>query len=102
VKISHLEEIFGKYGEISKVDLRSNRPKGYAIVHFATAHDAEEAQLCMNGGQLDGRKVKVDLLLLDRQNNRAWSGDGSSNRQRYENGGRRRFKSPRRRRRDPH
>ncbi|CAM9426954.1 unnamed protein product, partial [Heterosigma akashiwo] len=63
VKKDHLEEIFSTYGQTSKVELvvdkRVNLPKGYAFVEFKNREDAEQAQLCMDGGQLDGNVLKV-------------------------------------------
>ncbi|KAG5178410.1 hypothetical protein JKP88DRAFT_148702, partial [Tribonema minus] len=63
VKAAHLQEIFGCYGTVAKVELAIDKklglPKGYAFVEFSNRTDAEQAQLYLDGGQLDGNYVKV-------------------------------------------
>jgi len=69
VKEGHLEEIFGHYGSVTKVniekDTRNGAPKGNATITFATNKDAEQAVIYMDGGQLDGRVLKVSFVLVD-------------------------------------
>ena len=40
---------------------RNNRSKGWGIVKFATAEQAEAAIASMNGAQLEGRNIEVRL-----------------------------------------
>ncbi|KAI6034057.1 hypothetical protein BKA83DRAFT_4184315, partial [Pisolithus microcarpus] len=58
---SHLQTIFGFYGEIVKVDLplysKSGQNRGKAALEYAAVSH-------MNGGQLDGLVLKVELSNL--------------------------------------
>ena len=62
----HLKEIFSNYGEIKGVYIpkkeKSNLNKNYAFIEFIKKEEAEEAQLYMDEGQIDGRVVKVEIL----------------------------------------
>ncbi|EGO27353.1 hypothetical protein SERLADRAFT_460616 [Serpula lacrymans var. lacrymans S7.9] len=62
---SHLQTIFGFYGEITKVDLplflKSGQNRGKAAVEYADSASANKAASHMNGGQLDGLVLKVEL-----------------------------------------
>ena len=82
VKAGHLEEIFGHYGEVEKVDLekdqRSGVPKGSATITFKNGKDAEQAVLHMDGGQLDGLVLKVSYVLIA-SNKRRRESDGYTN-----------------------
>ncbi|KAI6004078.1 hypothetical protein EDD15DRAFT_2125451, partial [Pisolithus albus] len=65
---SHLQTIFGFYGEIVKVDLplysKSGQNRGKAALEYAVAASAHKAVSHMNGGQLDGLILKVELSNL--------------------------------------
>jgi cold-inducible RNA-binding protein len=65
-----LREMFSAYGEISDLamimDRETGRPKGFAFVTFATQQAAEKA-LELNGQDLDGRPLKVNMA-IDRDN----------------------------------
>lgn len=69
VKEAHLEEIFGYYGSVVKVEIEKNInngiSKGNATVTYATNKDAEQAVMHMDGGQLDGQQLKVSFVLVD-------------------------------------
>ncbi|KAG2370047.1 hypothetical protein BDR07DRAFT_1231457, partial [Suillus spraguei] len=62
---SHLQTIFAFYGEIVKIDLplflKSGQNRGKAALEFTDAASAQKAASHMNGGQLDGLVVKVEL-----------------------------------------
>ncbi|KAL5488038.1 hypothetical protein ACEPAI_6146 [Sanghuangporus weigelae] len=62
---SHLRSIFGFYGDISKIDLplfgKSGQNRGKAALEFATSTAAHKAASHMDGGQLDGAVLKVEL-----------------------------------------
>ena len=62
----HLKEIFSNYGEIKGVYIpkkeKSNLNKNYAFIEFIEKAHAEEAQLYMDEGQIDGKVVKVEIL----------------------------------------
>ncbi|KAG1907438.1 uncharacterized protein F5891DRAFT_372057 [Suillus fuscotomentosus] len=62
---AHLQTIFAFYGEIVKIDLplflKSGQNRGKAALEFTDAASAQKAVSHMNGGQLDGLIVKVEL-----------------------------------------
>jgi RNA-binding protein with serine-rich domain 1 len=90
VTAEHLKEIFGKWGSLTKVQLaldeRVGLPKGWAYVEYErrinagrlphqfylisattpTPCFAEDAQVQMDGGQLDGNVLKVNFVLVGR------------------------------------
>ncbi|GAA6021086.1 hypothetical protein JCM10207_003358 [Rhodosporidiobolus poonsookiae] len=65
VAAAHLEEIFDVYGKITDIDLpvikRLGTHKGTAWVSFASPAAAAKAASYMDGGQIDGSFVTVDL-----------------------------------------
>ncbi|CAI5485112.1 unnamed protein product [Closterium sp. Yama58-4] len=67
VNQDHLREIFGLYGELSKVEIAMDRvvnlPKGYGYVEFKKRADAEKARLHMDGAQIDGSVVSAQFVL---------------------------------------
>ncbi|KDQ64658.1 hypothetical protein JAAARDRAFT_117562, partial [Jaapia argillacea MUCL 33604] len=62
---SHLKTIFGYYGDITKVDLplfgKSGQNRGKAALEFVDSVSAHKASSHMDGGQIDGAIVKVEL-----------------------------------------
>ncbi|KAI0068876.1 RNA-binding domain-containing protein [Artomyces pyxidatus] len=62
---AHLQAVFGFYGEIVKVDLpvygKSGQNRGKAALEYADPASAHKAASHMNGGQLDGAVLKVEL-----------------------------------------
>ena len=65
---AHLQTIFGFYGPIIKIDLpifgKSGQNRGKAALEFADAPSAHKAASHMDGGQLDGAVLKVELSNL--------------------------------------
>ncbi|KAJ9125833.1 hypothetical protein QFC24_002617 [Naganishia onofrii] len=65
VRREHLEEIFGKYGRITGVDLpifaKSGQNRGKAAIEYINAAAAEKARDHMDQGQLDGSVLTVVL-----------------------------------------
>jgi len=65
---SHLQTIFGFYGEITKIDLpifgKSGQNRGKAALEYADPSSAHKAASHMDGGQLDGAILKVELSEL--------------------------------------
>ena len=61
---SELRDLFTPYGEIEELamimDRETGRPKGFAFITFATQQAAETA-LELNGNQLGGRPLKVNI-----------------------------------------
>ncbi|KAJ3829469.1 hypothetical protein F5880DRAFT_1438150, partial [Lentinula raphanica] len=62
---SHLRTVFGFYGQIVKLDLplytKSGQNRGKAALEFSQPSEAHIAASHMNGGQLDGAVLKVEL-----------------------------------------
>lgn len=65
-----LEEQFGKFGPIEKVqvvlDGQSGRSRGFAFIYYDNMEDACSAREAMTGSDLDGRKVRVDFSVTKR------------------------------------
>lgn len=53
-----LEDLFKKYGRIEKVILKN---RGYGFVEFEDSRDAEDAVKEMNGTNLDGSRIIVEI-----------------------------------------
>jgi RNA recognition motif-containing protein len=60
-----VNEAFKPYGEVVSValinDRDTGRPKGFGFVEMSTAEEAEAARTALDGTQLDGRTIKVDI-----------------------------------------
>jgi RNA recognition motif-containing protein len=70
---NHLNEIFGAYGQLKGVYIpkeeESKLAKNYAYLEFINKEDADKAILYMGDGQIDGLKVKVELLSVSAVSN---------------------------------
>ena len=59
-----LSTLFSQYGEITSVNLikdrETGRPRGFGFVEFADQSHAEAA-LALNGYELEGRALKVNI-----------------------------------------
>jgi len=57
--------LFEQHGEVASVNLitdrDSGRPKGFGFVEMASPEMAEAAKAALDGTQLDGRTLKVDV-----------------------------------------
>ena len=60
-----LVELFETHGQVSSVniitDRDTGRPRGFAFVEMATEKAAEAAIAALNGQQVDGRSLKVNV-----------------------------------------
>lgn len=65
VNEQQLEEMFAEFGELKEVkviiDRMSGRSKGIAFVEFVNEADAQSAIEAMNGKELDGRALVVNV-----------------------------------------
>jgi len=56
---------FEAHGEVSSVNLitdrDSGRPKGFGFVEMGSADEAQKAKGALDGTQMDGRALKVDV-----------------------------------------
>ena len=71
-----LREAFSQFGEITEAkvinDRDSGRSRGFGFVTFADDEAADKAIAAMNGFELDGRTIRVDVA----QDRRAGGGGG--------------------------
>jgi RNA recognition motif-containing protein len=71
-----LREAFSQFGEITEAkvinDRDSGRSRGFGFVTFADDEAADKAIAAMNGFELDGRPIRVDVA----QDRRAGGGGG--------------------------
>ncbi|TFY72115.1 hypothetical protein EVG20_g910 [Dentipellis fragilis] len=62
---AHLQTIFGFYGKILKIDIpmygKSGQNRGKAAVEYFDSESAHKAATHMDGGQLDGAVLKIEL-----------------------------------------
>ena len=60
-----IKALFGQHGEVVSVNLISDRetgrPKGFGFVEMGSPEEAEAAKNAVNGTELDGRTLKVDI-----------------------------------------
>ncbi|KAL8485792.1 hypothetical protein ACS0TY_027902 [Phlomoides rotata] len=63
--VGELEKLFAPFGLIKEVrlvkDPKTQRPKGFGFVKFATEVDARNAVKSMNGRIVDGRLIFVEF-----------------------------------------
>ena len=60
-----IKTAFGAHGEVASVNLitdrDSGRPKGFGFVEMGSAEEAQKAKAALDGTQMDGRAIKVDV-----------------------------------------
>ena len=75
-----LREAFAQFGEITEAkvitDRDSGRSRGFGFVTFSDDEAADKAIAAMNGFQLDGRPIRVDVA----QDRRGGGGGGGGSR----------------------
>ncbi|MCX5923859.1 MAG: RNA-binding protein [Candidatus Dependentiae bacterium] len=88
---NELQDAFGKFGIISEINIPTNRetgqPRGFAFVKFETEEAAKEA-LTMDGQELNGRSLKVNIAHGKKESFAPRSSTGSTGGSRF--GGERR------------
>lgn len=71
VNSDQLTQVFGEFGEIAEAivinDRQSGRSKGFGFVTFASEEDAQKAIDGMNGKELEGRKLVVNVARPPRE-----------------------------------
>jgi RNA recognition motif-containing protein len=81
---SQLREMFSAYGEIQEIalikDRETGRSKGFAFITFASQQAAEKA-LALNGKEIDGRALKVNMA--QEKESRGGRGGGGGGRSRW-------------------
>ena len=62
---NQLQEMFGAHGTVMEVDMImdkfSGRPRGFGFVTMSTPEEAQKAIEALNGQQLDGRALTVNI-----------------------------------------
>ncbi|XP_052072735.1 uncharacterized protein LOC127710813 [Mytilus californianus] len=65
VENKHLQEMFGKYGPIERVnivcDKKTGKSRGYAFVEYKTLEDAVKAKEHLHGGHIEDIEIKVEF-----------------------------------------
>lgn len=60
-----LQDAFAAHGTVTEADLVmdriTNRPRGFAFVTMSTGEEAEKAITALNGTDLDGRSITVNV-----------------------------------------
>ena len=60
-----LNDAFAAHGTVTETNLMmdrmTNRPRGFAFVTMSTAEEAQKAIAALNGAQLDGRALTVNV-----------------------------------------
>lgn len=78
---TQLKSLFSTYGDITEVtvikDRDTGRSKGFAFVTFASAESASKA-LELDGKQMDGRALKVNIAQQPSGGSRGGGGGGRS------------------------
>jgi len=69
-----LQSVFKKYGKVARVDLKT----GFAFIEFEDKRDAEDAVRGMDGQDLDGRRVSVEMARGPRRGGGDRSGPGGA------------------------
>ena len=79
-----LQDAFAEHGTVEEVKLMTDRdtgrPRGFGFVTMSTAEEAEAAMNALNGRQLDGRALTVNVA-KPREEHSGDSGYGSARRE---------------------
>src|SRR5437879_1423614 len=88
-----LQDAFAAHGTIREANLMmdraSGRPRGFGFVTMSTPEEAEAAISALNGKELDGRALTVNVAKPREE--RSGSGGGYGGRRREYSGGRNRY-----------
>ena len=84
-----LQDAFAPYGTVTETNLMmdrmTNRPRGFGFVTMSSAEEAQKAIDAMNGAQLDGRALTVNIARPREE--RPAGGGGGGGRREYGGGG---------------
>jgi RNA recognition motif-containing protein len=64
VEAEHLIEIFSTFGFVTRamISMYNNISKGYGFIEYNNHSDAATAFAFMNGGQIDGSVIEINLV----------------------------------------
>ena len=84
-----LQDAFAQFGTVTETNLMmdrmTNRPRGFGFVTMSTAEEAQKAIAALNGAQLDGRALTVNVARPREE--RAPGGGGGGGRREFGGGG---------------
>jgi RNA recognition motif-containing protein len=90
-----LQDAFAAHGTVLEanlmVDRMSGRPRGFGFVTMSTPEEAQKAITAMNGAQLDGRALTVNLARPREDRPSGGGGGGGGGGRREYGGGRNRY-----------
>jgi RNA recognition motif-containing protein len=85
-----LQDAFAAHGNVVETNLMmdkmSGRPRGFAFVTMSSAEEAQKAIDALNGAQLDGRALTVNVA-RPREERSGGGGGGGGGRRQYGGGG---------------
>ncbi|HWY31210.1 MAG TPA: RNA-binding protein [Candidatus Acidoferrum sp.] len=86
-----LQDAFAAYGTVTETNLMmdrmTNRPRGFGFVTMSTAEEAQKAIAAMNGAQLDGRALTVNVARPREDRPPGGGGGGGGGRREFGGGG---------------
>jgi RNA recognition motif-containing protein len=86
-----LQDAFAAHGTVTETNLMmdrmTNRPRGFAFITMSTAEEAQKAIAAMNGKDMDGRALTVNVAKPREER----TGGGGGGRLEYGGGGRNRY-----------
>ena len=86
-----LQDAFSAHGTVTEtnlmVDRATNRPRGFGFVTMSTAEEAQKAIAAMNGAQLDGRALTVNVARPREDRPPGGGGGGGGGRREFGGGG---------------
>src|SRR6266513_4520927 len=86
-----LQDAFAAHGTVTETNLMmdrmTNRPRGFAFITMSTAEEAQQAIAAMNGKDMDGRALTVNVAKPREER----TGGGGGGRREYSGGGRNRY-----------
>src|SRR5580698_9311644 len=86
-----LNDAFAAYGTVTETNLMmdrmTNRPRGFGFVTMSTAEEAQKAIAAMNGAQLDGRALTVNVARPREDRPPGGGGGGGGGRREFGGGG---------------
>ena len=87
---NQLQDTFAAHGTVVETNLMmdrmSGRPRGFAFVTMSTAEEAQKAIEALNGSDLDGRALTVNIA-KPREERPPGGGGGGGGRREYGGGG---------------
>ena len=86
-----LQDAFAAFGTVTEANLmmdrQTNRPRGFAFVTMGTAEEAQKAIAGLNGKELDGRALTVNVAKPREERGGFGGGGGGGGRRDYGGGG---------------